>query len=135
MGAWGCGIFENDSASDWVYQLDDAKDDTVLMKAFDAVIAADEYIDEDECSGALAAAAITVGLHDRKLDGLPEAAVDWINSGPKANMSALREKAIIAVEKVRNNPLSELRELWSEGEDGDEWFETIDELLAKMKQI
>ena len=61
MGAWGLGIFDNDSALDWVYDLVESTGTTVLREAFDNVINGEEYIDVDFGSAAVAAASIIAG--------------------------------------------------------------------------
>jgi hypothetical protein len=37
MGTWGYKTFENDAASDWLYDLEEAKDSDFLLKSIKAV--------------------------------------------------------------------------------------------------
>src|SRR5918996_298232 len=60
MGAWGAGIFDNDDAADWVYELEQAGDDSVLAETLAAVAnaGADAYVEAPDAAAALAAAAV-----------------------------------------------------------------------------
>jgi len=54
MGAWGTKSFENDDAADWLGELPQAEDTTVLHEAFSAVTGRDDYLELPECSVAVA---------------------------------------------------------------------------------
>jgi len=38
MGAWGTGNFDNDTALDWVYDLEDREDLSLVVDTIDAVL-------------------------------------------------------------------------------------------------
>jgi hypothetical protein len=40
MGAWGHSAFENDDALDWVAELEEVENTSILIAAFDAVLEA-----------------------------------------------------------------------------------------------
>lgn len=53
MGAWGIKSFENDDASDWLYDLEESDDPSVIQKALQLDMA---YLEAPECCNALASA-------------------------------------------------------------------------------
>ncbi|WP_335933807.1 DUF4259 domain-containing protein [Streptomyces sp. PTD5-9] len=123
MGTWDFGHFDNDSAADFSGRLDDAPEaerPALIRTALEIAIAAD-YLDSDEGSEAVAAAALigaqcpggepvtTAYGPDEQLPALP------------ADLRPLAAKALDAV--LGDN--SELRELW---EDNEKWTTGITRL-------
>ena len=45
MGAWGVGTFENDDASDWVYQLEEAGDLDLVEVTLQAAADPEAYLE------------------------------------------------------------------------------------------
>src|SRR5262245_57776335 len=132
MGTWGTGTFENDSALDWVGQLVEGEDDSVLETAFDAVIETDEdLIDSDECCNALAAAEIVAAMGG-KPSTLPDEVTAWMKGKPKPT-PALFKKARDAVAEVLTDQ-SELLELWKDAEPDDfkAWKAGVDDLKKRL---
>ena len=65
MGAWRLGPFDNDTACDWGYELDEAAPSdrpAVLRKALTTAADATGYLDHTEAAEAVAAAAIVAAL-------------------------------------------------------------------------
>ena len=57
MGAWGTGIFDNDTACDWAYDLEGASDLSLIERALSKVLnVGAEYLEATEAEEALAAA-------------------------------------------------------------------------------
>jgi len=112
MGAWGEGPFDNDSALDW---LSEAADDAeAIEQAFDATLDAD-YLEVDDGSAAVAAAAVVAAAVDGDVSALPDDARAL--AGNVVADAKLRARAVEALERVLA-PASELSELWDEGGDG-----------------
>ena len=65
MGAWGVGPFENDDASDWVYQLEGAEDLELVRGTLEAAANPQGYLEAPTCSEALAAAEVVAALSGR----------------------------------------------------------------------
>lgn len=131
MGAWGIGIFENDEASDWVYTLAeeegaDALRET-LMAAAD-LFGLEEILEEPAGSGALAAAEVVAALLGNPSANLPEEVSEWVQG--KELGSELASVAQKAVEVVLTN--SELKELWQETEDFNEWKAIVNNLKERL---
>jgi Domain of unknown function (DUF4259) len=60
MGAWGVANFENDDAQDWVYELEESKDLSVVANLDNEI-----YLAAPECARALAAAEVLTALLSR----------------------------------------------------------------------
>jgi len=115
MGAWGIGTFDNDDASDWLYDLERSEGTALIEESLDRVPAEEDYLESPECANALAAAEIVAALKGVPAPGLPEGALHWISAKAITPSSGLIDKAISAVQKIK--AASELRELWEETED------------------
>jgi hypothetical protein len=132
MGAWGAGYFDNDDAGDFVSDLRDAQDWSVVRAAL-AVVAsfpADNYLELTEGSAAIAASAVLA----QKTKNFPATdfpedleAIDALAPAP----GDLAQIALRALARVRSAK-SELAELWQEAGDSD-WLATIDALESSLK--
>ena len=61
MGAWSHEPFGNDTACDWVYDLLETEDFSLIESALDAVMEnGDEYLNSDVASEAIAAIEVIV---------------------------------------------------------------------------
>ncbi|MHA3770522.1 DUF4259 domain-containing protein [Verrucomicrobiota bacterium sgz303538] len=133
MGSWGILPFENDDALDWVWELEDAENFSVLEDALAHVASAtdEEYVEAAEAEEALAAAEVVAALLGKKLGILPEAVSIFLerNRG-KAPDAKLVSLAIKAVQRVRTS--SELKELWEESDDAEKWEAAMDDLLTRL---
>lgn len=131
MGAWAAGSFDNDDAGDWVWELPDAEDISVLEEAFSRVIECDGYLEAPDCSVAIAAAEVVAALRQRPGNELPEqigAFVSRIASPPSPALVAL---ALRALERVKRK--SELQELWDESDSRAEWHQAVTELEGRLR--
>ena len=132
MGAWGPGVFENDDASDWVWELEDDNDASVLHEALAAAVdtPVDEPVDAPDASNALAAAEIVAAARGHHGAGLPSEAREWI--GRNAGIVDARTVALAAAAVERVSINSELKELWEEAEN-DEWSVVVSDLLERLR--
>jgi hypothetical protein len=127
MGAWGPGVFENDSALDWVGELDGGHAGSVaehVRRTFAEAVGMD-YVDVDQGSWVLAAAAVVASQ-------LPSAPVELPESLAAVTLPVdddLRGLAVRAVDRVLLPATSELAALWA----GDTTFtSTADELRRTL---
>ena len=97
MGAWGVKTFENDDASDWVYELEGTFGLSVIERALDLE---DDYIEAPEGSEALAAAEVLLALKGKPRDNLPEEITIWIKRNNGLDATAIIPKAIDSVKKI-----------------------------------
>ena len=112
MGAWGAGIFDNDSACDWVYDFLEGGLD-VVRETLDEALAEDDYLDVDVGAPVLAAAAVVARLlGDPVQQGASTADIDkWVRANPQTPPPQLVAKALAAIDRVMGDE-SELVELW-----------------------
>jgi hypothetical protein len=105
MSAWGYGYFQNDSALDFVNDLEDAVNPKeYISNALDEAIDTD-YLEVDEGSAAVVAAAyIDAQLHGTRFsasDADEPLTVDTFSlRHPAINLADLRNKAVQALQKV-----------------------------------
>lgn len=145
MGAWGSGHFDNDAAGDWFYDVEDAGSDTEAVAVIErtlrvaAAVPGTEYLDADQGSCALAAAALVAASITGNADQLPEGVTEWLAGGHVVPVS-LVEIARGAVVRT-SGPQSELAELWAEAEgkpgdeDPKEWSAGVKSLLAELAAV
>lgn len=129
-GAWGVGSFENDSALDWAFELDNASSTDFLLQTFSAVPNSD-YLQIDSCSAALAAADVVASMLAGTLSHLPEDVHAWASNYSAESFQALRVPALEAVSKCLNVEISEVAQLWDEAAP-EQWSEYTVDLLVKL---
>ena len=130
MGASGYSAFENDDAMDWLAELEDAEDASVLEDAFDAILEVGEaYVEIPEASVAIAAAEVVAALLGRAVTSLPEVAIEWVQKQGGVQ-STIVERARSAVNRVSED--SELQEVWEDSGNYDSWKAAVDDLLGRL---
>jgi Domain of unknown function (DUF4259) len=129
MGAWGAGVFENDTALDWLDALERTGAAAVNAALRSLPDAAAGYVDADQASDALAAAEIVAASRGHPAAELPGEAADWVQAHGPSVPYDLTEVAVDAVARIRTD--SELRDLWEES-GADEWYAALDDLLARL---
>jgi hypothetical protein len=132
MGAWGEKAFENDSALDWLNDLETEGVDA-LRDVLERVADTDEedYLDLDDGAPAIAAAEIVAAARGRGRDRLTKPVIAWLD----ANANDLVEEDLLlaarAVERVVAGN-SELRELWEDGGSDSPWHADVRTLLTRV---
>ncbi|WP_088547744.1 DUF4259 domain-containing protein [Paenibacillus aquistagni] len=129
MGAWGYGNLENDSVLDWVEELLESNDLSLISEAIDEVLEDDE-LDADTASIAIGAAEVLAALQGRHgEEAYDEELAAWMKQrlGQGAD---LLPKAQAALTKILDE--SELKTLWEESESCEEWVRTIKELEQRL---
>ena len=136
MGAWGIGNFENDEASDWVWDLVKSKDKDFLHETLARAVGG-ELSNSSTCAEALAAAEVTLAGLNKEADNLPDEAADWLNKGTGLLRKKVKvfgpQDAILAQEAVqRISSSSELLDLWIESGNDSEWLELQNKLSERL---
>ena len=130
-GAWGVGSFENDSALDWVYEIEESEGSGVLLQTLRDVFLSD-YIEADVCSSAIAASEVVAAIKSGKYNSLPESLASWSKANQgiyEPEMSKFAQKALeLCLDKTK----SELAQLWEES-DLSEWKASVKELELKLE--
>ena len=127
------GTFEHDEVTDWL-----AGFETDGVAALEAALGAindmdkDDFIEASDASFALAAAELVAAARDEDLARIPkpihaalEGHEDAINA---AKLTAAARKAVTRV--MRN---SELKDQAEEDGEGEEWAESVSELLERLR--
>ncbi|WP_425800838.1 DUF4259 domain-containing protein [Desulfitobacterium sp. Sab5] len=117
MGAWGTGIFENDSASDWVYEVEESEGLDLVELALRKVCDLNKegsYIEEPESSEALAAAKVVAFLNGKDSPDLPEELKSWVQNIKCSGIDKIVALAKDALNIIKTE--SELKELWEESD-------------------
>lgn len=132
MGAWGSGTFENDTANDWVYELERVDDLSAVRAAFaDVLDAGDDYLDSDPASMALAACEVIARLRGKGGPSGPwtESVDGWVRGHPQPVPDELVRQAEAVIDRVLG-PDSELADLWDES-GPDEWRAAVADLRSR----
>jgi hypothetical protein len=133
MGAWGAGTFQNDTAVDWVAQLQESSDDSLLRRAIEPAAAIDgSYLDSGVAAIALAAAEVVAAAKGQPGGDLPESLSSWVAQFGSDVGDDLPIPARQAVERIAAS--SELKELWDEAGDND-WNDVVGDLRARLATI
>lgn len=133
MGAWGIGSFDNDHASDWLLDLIEGEDLAPMRAAIAQVLAEDGYLDSDLAVEALAAIevlAATLGRPTLAIEDETEFQAWLTRLQPQGDPSLVPE-ALRALERILA-PDSELRELWEETEDYEDWCADVARLRSHV---
>jgi hypothetical protein len=134
MGAWGAGNFENDTALDWVWDLKESTDLSVVQVAISDVLNCGDYLDADVGCTGLAAAEVIAALRNKPMDNLPEEVSQWVETHKIVPSDRLVKDCLVAIDKIRSSDISELKELWEESEDlPTEWYSVLDDLTARLQ--
>lgn len=133
MGAWGVLAFDNDTANDWAYGLEECTDLALIESAFEAVEeVGDEYLDQDVACEALAACEVLArrrgnagykNAYTKKVD-------EWVAAHGLVPQPGLLARASASIDRILGKD-SELRELWAEG-DGEDWKKSIEDLRHRL---
>lgn len=133
MGAWGMGVFDDDSALDFLGELAEAKDPLSLMNHSFESASASKYLEYDSAQSVLvSAAAIDALLNGTQHTADVEELDAWLQRNRNLNVSSLKVPAVAAIRRVLSEG-SELHELWSENaKDYPTWRGGIEALAARL---
>jgi len=130
-GAWGIGSFENDSAMDWVYELEHSKSSSILNITL-GLVHGNGYLEVDACSAAMAAAEIVAAMKTKSYVKLPEGVKSWAKLNTGSLNDELVSKAKVSIAQCSNQSNSELAQLWQESSK-QEWLSYVSELKSRLK--
>ena len=133
MAAGGYTTFENDDATDWLdgFGSDGASAAQVALETVTGLDPLD-YLEATEAAHALAAAEMVAAARDGDTSRLPKDAVARLqDNAAKINAAKLLSPARRAVSRVLKN--SELKELWEDSADAEDWEVDVRELLERLK--
>lgn len=134
MGVWGIGNFDNDSASDWLYEFEGNPTRDFLEKTLDTVFN-EEYLDSNLASEALTAIeAITLIMGNSKEDEEELENVDF--EVLKNNFdTSLFDKSIKCINRILEKSNNELYTLWEESESFEDWKNVVLDLKTRIESL
>lgn len=117
MGAFGTGPFENDTALDFLGDVGDAapadRQDMVLA-ALDRVLLAEGYVDADDMSEAIAAAAAISASMSPGIAGDEPYLPEWLEERALDTDGELVEKSRQVLRRALSSDENEWWDLWAE---------------------
>jgi hypothetical protein len=134
MGAWGANSFDNDTANDWAYGLEDVEDLSLVSAAITAVLTVGtDYLDAGFACEAIAACEVIARLKGNwgERDAYTEEVDSWVAAHPIQPPRLLVDQALQSIDRILA-PKSELMELWDEGGRNEEWHAKMDDLRARV---
>ena len=130
MGANGAKSFENDDASDWVYDLTEANGPDLLSEAF-AVVEKMDFADAPDSCIALAAAEVVAAAKGKPSVDLPDEVRTWLEDQEHLDaFKKLDKRAAKVAKKIQAK--SELRDQWEESDDWHNWQMAVEGLLKRL---
>lgn len=129
MGTWGAGAFENDTAADWAYGLEDGQASSHVEQAIDRITKSttSDPLDLDDCLEGLAAAEVVAAASGKPSPKLPPAIRHWVAQKIFPPNAALIKNAGLAVGRISSD--SELQAEWA---DDPHWTGEMQDLLARL---
>jgi hypothetical protein len=130
VGAWGTGIFDDDSAYDCADEI--AADPLgFFRRAFEVAIAHHHVGFDEGHAVAVSAAHIDAVLHGTAYRHDDQAAFDaWVANHASLAVASLKPLAVQALDAVLDD--SELDDLWSQTANHAEWRRTLSGLRARL---
>jgi hypothetical protein len=134
MGAWGVDSFENDEAADWLSRFCDNPSEALISEALRAVmeVEPESYLEEPESCVAIAAAEVIAALKGVPNANLSQEARKCISDSKITPDSAMVSLALKALERIKTD--SELKELWEESANPDEWYQPVNNLEERLRK-
>ena len=133
-GAWDTGPFANDDALDWVWELSESNDASVIETALSSAANSSGYLEAPTASMAIAAAEVVAALRGNPRPELPEDVTTWVQNHDVAVEDDLLKIARQAIENIKKKESSELAQLWVDSEDlMDAWLKDLDDLLTRLQ--
>lgn len=133
-GAWDVGSFDNDDALDWVWELSETDDLSLIEEALQSAVEASGYLEAPTGSVALAAAEVVAALRGNPSSKLPPEVSEWTRAHKLAISDGLLRSARTAVAQVKNAESSELAQLWSDSADTEKlWHAELSNLLKRLE--
>jgi hypothetical protein len=128
VGAWGTGAFDNDDASDWVYELE--KDGIAAVESALTAAHGPGELEVPTDVNAIAAGEVVAAAIGRPVADLREDILE-LAIGLASSVTAEHTlRARTAVERALAG--SEIAESWGESEDEDEWRGLVQDLIRRL---
>jgi hypothetical protein len=132
MGAWGIGVFEDDTALDILDMFETIEPIEFISESLENAILTD-YLEYDEGINVLVSAAfIDTIINKTKYEILNDEYEPIIEIIGELNLADFKIAAVKALNVVVSDH-SEINELWSESEVYDDWKANIISMISRLK--
>lgn len=134
MGTWAFHSFANDDASDLIGDLVEGADLSPVQESIKRVQTTEGYLEAPEAQKGIAACevvALVLG-HASAASQAEEELTAWVARVKPSVEAAVVSQAVQVVDRVLA-PDSELRELWEESDEFNDWEEDIRALRARLQ--
>ncbi len=134
MGAWDATAFGNDDALDWVAELEQTSDSALIVSTLEYItrLGEDDYLEAPEASRAVAAAETVAALLGNPSPNLSQETAEWVRVyNSSIDASSLTPLTIQALKRISSN--SELKELYDETGEVEDWLTAITDLEQRLK--
>ncbi len=135
MGTWGVGSFGNDNAADWIWELEESDDLSVVEAAILRVLdCGDELVESPDAQEAIAAAEVLARLQGKPgvQDAYSEGADNWVAAHPIKPPPTLVQQTLKALDRILRQP-SELLDCWQDSDDLDAWTAAVNDLPNRLR--
>ena len=133
-GAWDTGPFANDDALDWVWELSESNDLSVIETTLKSAANSSGYLEAPTASMAIAAAEVVAALRGNPRPELPDEVSEWVQAHSVAVGEDLLKLARKSIENTKKKESSELAQLWMDSEQlMDAWLKDLDDLLKRLQ--
>ena len=133
-GAWDTGSFENDDALDWVWELSESNDLSVVEQTLQAAASSSGYLEAPTASMAIAAAEVVAALRGNPSSELPAEVTEWVKAHPVVVSDDLLKTTRKAIDNIKKLESSELAQLWSDSEDlAKAWHADVADLVQRLQ--
>ncbi len=133
VATWGIYSFDNDTASNWFFAVEESPDPgAVMAAAIDDAISVSEHLETELCCQAIAAAELCASCAGQRPARLPDHIEYWVEVNHHRPARDEVAQAVQAVTRIRED--SELRDEWDDSADGPNagWLTSVDDLLARL---
>ena len=133
-GGWDVGPFDNDDALDWVWELSESNDLSVVEEALQSATGTSGYLEAPTGSIAVAAAEVVAALKGQPRAQLPDEVTSWVANHQLEVDDQLVKAARQAIVLVKNSESSELAQLWSDSDELlNQWHKDLADLERRLQ--
>lgn len=139
MGTWGSRNFENDEALDFAATITEKKVSvSELYSTIKAIAAIQDKEDSDygpdayDSTKAIVAIELFAALKGNPSQDFPAFAKNWLAKNSVLKIEDVADQSKKAIHQIKDN--SELKELWEESGEFDEWADVLHDLEKRISK-
>ena len=133
MGAWGIKKFENDGAADFVADVLSGNK-LIIANTIEKIleISKGDYLEASDCEEALAAVEFVAAAKGNPSSDISVEAMNWVKKNDLLRFKDfdLVDSSKKVIDRILNH--SEIKELWEEANELQEWEKIINDLKSRI---